>query len=273
MTTNDHTSPPAIEKLHSSHSTFSQNFFDVETVDELKREVKGILNNIGFSDCTFTWVPTTRSTSVGIFQTMPSEMYAEYIKLGYNKHDMLIQHSRRKTTPVYITEVYDVATRPRFYSPALDVNRKCYEYVADLGYLDFYNIPMKTVHGQGNVMFSITTHSLPPEKFSKLVDTHKATLHLLVQIIDMIWTTKFPNARILKNEDIVYSLGEQTLKIFSTLANGDMSVKQVADQCNVSLSTANYHISTVKSALGVSTIYAALRKARNMGLIEYETED
>ncbi len=257
----------------AANKTLSTNhLFDVSSIDELQKEVQRIVNNLDLSDSTFTWLPKRHLSSVGIFQSIPHQVYIDYLKKGYDKHDALIQHCKNRDTPVFITNVYNVAKGHSFHLDALQVNKDNYEYLANFGFLDFYSIPAPSYNGVDKVMLSVTAKDLPPDQFSNLIKKHEKMLRLLVQVIDYLWWSRWPNERTLKSVEQFNQIPPQALRVLETLANGDLTLKQVAEELNMAVSTVNNHISTAKKVLGTKTIYKAIRKAVNLGVIDYKDD-
>ena len=151
-----------------------------------------------------------------------------------------------------------------------DIN--AYEYMANLGWLDFYHVPIPSVNRVDKVMLAVSTKDLPPDKFATLANRHASLLHLLTQVIDYLWWTRWPSERTLKSTAQYDRISEQALLILGSLANNDMTLKQVAELHNIPPSTADNHLKVVKESFGVNTTYAAIRRAVNLGLIDFFDE-
>ncbi len=254
----------------TASKTLSHNhLFDASSIEELQKEVQRILNNYDISDCAFACLPKKRLNVIGVFQTIPHEVYIDYVKKGYGENDILVQHCRKRDTPVFMADIYKVTTEPNFHADSLAINRAAYEYIADFGYLDCYNIPLYSMNDVDKVMISVTTKDMQPDKFGKVVTRHHDLIKFILQVIDYLWWTRFPNARVLKSVEHFESISPQTLHVFQKLVDSDKSVKQVADELNLALSTVNHHISVMKRALGTKTAYSTYRKAVNLGLIDF----
>ena len=59
------------------------------------------------------------------------------------------------------------------------------------------------------------------------------------------------------------------MKVLSAFANNDMTISQLSDTLCVSSVTVHHHMNTARKALGARTNAGMIKKAMQLGLIEY----
>jgi len=240
-------------------------------VGEFKHKILAIIQGFGFSDFAFMRMHCGDIDSK-LLVTGPEEMLSAYFDQNFMKYDMILPYTEQSLEPIFLSEIREYAAKSPFENETTRAMRSIYELNKSYGFYDYYNIPIKALNGEGNVLFSVTIRGYGPTEIKRAVDESKVALLLLCEAIDFVVTQKFSNdligERVATLTDI--SINPRPLRVLQALANNDFNIMQVAEHLNISAVTANKHLETARKALGVRTNYAAIKKAVLNGLIQYD---
>jgi len=242
-----------------------------KNVDEFRRKIHAIVQSFGFSDFSFVRMHCGDIDSK-LLVTGPSEMLSAYFDQNFMKYDMILPYTEQSLEPIYLSDIREYANNSPFETEITRGMKSIYELNKSYGFYDYYNIPIKALNGEGNVLFSVTIRGYSPTEIKRAVDESKIALLLLCEAIDFVVTHKFSDDligdRMATPEGI--TINPRPLRVLQALANNDFNIMQVADHLNISAVTANKHLETARKALAVRTNYAAIKKAILNGLISYD---
>lgn len=273
------TLPPSLKAAFADKTEhFSEHEFgyyadlsSANNVGEFKSKILTIVQGFGFSDFSFMRMHCGDIDSK-LLVTGPEEMLSAYFDQNFMKYDMILPYTEQSLEPIFLSEIREYAAKSPFENETTRVMRSIYELNKSYGFYDYYNIPIKALNGEGNVLFSVTIRGYSPTEIKRAVDESKIALLLLCEAIDFVVTQKFANdligERVAAPIDVV--INPRPLRVLQALANNDFNIMQVAEHLNISAVTANKHLETARKALGVRTNYAAIKKAVLNGLINYE---
>ena len=204
--------------------------------------------------------------------TGPKEMLSAYFDQNFMKYDMILPYTEQSIEPIFLSEIREYAAKSPFENETTRGMKAIYELNKSYGFYDYYNIPIKALNGEGNVLFSVTIRGYGPTEIKRAVEESKVALLLLCEAIDFVVTHKFSDdligERVATSEGI--TINPRPLRVLQALANNDFNIMQVAEHLNISAVTANKHLETARKVLAVRTNYAAIKKAVLNGLINYE---
>lgn len=242
-----------------------------KNVGEFKNKIHTIIQGFGFSDFSFVRMHCGDIDS-RLLVTGPEEMLTAYFDQNFMKYDMILPYIEQSVEPIFLSEIRDYAAKSPFQNETTRGMKAIYELNKSYGFYDYYNIPIKALNGEGNVLFSVTIRGYGPTEIKRAVEESKVALLLLCEAIDFVVTQKFSDdligERVATPEDI--AINPRPLRVLQALANNDFNIMQVADHLNISAVTANKHLETARKALAVRTNYAAIKKGILIGLISYE---
>jgi DNA-binding CsgD family transcriptional regulator len=238
---------------------------------EFKNKIHTIVQSFGFSDFSFVRMHCGDIDSK-LLVTGPDEMLSAYFDQNFMKYDMILPYTEQGLEPIFLSKIREYVSNSPFETETTRVMKSIYELNKSYGFYDYYNIPIKALNGEGNVLFSVTIGGYSPTEIKRAVDESKVALLLLCEAIDFVVTHKFSDdligERVATPEGI--AINPRPLRVLQALANNDFNIMQVAEHLNISAVTANKHLETARKALGVRTNYAAIKKGILNGLINYE---
>ncbi|MEJ2444606.1 MAG: autoinducer binding domain-containing protein [Exilibacterium sp.] len=241
----------------------------VKTVEELKRRLLKVVNQLGFSDFFFT-VLNKRKT--GILTTFPTEIYRKYLTGDLSKSDLIMQHAGKSDSPVYLSTVAAYVSSSPLQNEVFVQNKKLREGLRSFGFHDTYNIPQNSPLDGKHAIFIVADKGASQERFRHKVERCKSLLYLVSEAISMIGTASFPNFFFGNGTGEKVALNQKPMRLLNTLAKENVTLKQAAVKLCISLDTANKHIAAAKTALGANTQASAIFRAVQEGLIQIDDE-
>lgn len=245
-----------------------------KNIADLKRRIMAIVQRLGFSDFAFV-----RMEAIEVelcpddsekLLTHPKEQMDDYSNENFFEFDMQIAYAKENVTPIFMSQIYGYAYKAPFQTELLRRNQEIYTINKKYGYLDCYCIPIEACDGRGNVLLGVSQKNLDPIEFQAKIIPCKLKLKYLCESIDHICTHKFPEYYVDQNEAAITNIRPRALEVLDTLANLDVSIKQVADRLEISIDTVNQHLAVARKALGVKTTIGAIRTAVLDGLIIFK---
>lgn len=235
---------------------------------DLKKRILKLVRRLGFSDYGFIHIENSSETG-GLLLTNPSAQLKSYYDGGFHEHDLMMSYVNSNTSPIFLSQVYDFVTDAEYDVELFARNREIYRLNQSYGYFDYYTIPMLSCNDNGKVLFTITQKNLNSIEFQTKITPFKSTLRLLAEVIDHICATKFHDFFV-GQEIPLTNIRSRPLQVLDTLANKDISIKQVADELNISVYTVNQHLAAARKAFAAKTTIGAIRNAVLAGLIDYK---
>ncbi len=273
--TNQHTQMAKTANFTIENSThpeigFYADLSKAENCEELKSLILEKVNHLGFFHFSFVRLSYSNGDP-GLLSTIPKELTQSYYNEALFKHDMLLSYASLNTAPIYRSYIdrHAFLNMP-IRTEASIANENIFQLNKSYGLYDYYCVFSKSHNGLGKAMLSVSIEGMNPIDFHKKVSGSETTLQLLCEAIDYVAIRKFPEYFLSPKEDCNVKINSRPLQVLNTLANSDMTVKQVASALSISIDTVNQHLITAKKALGTHTNIGAIKKAVLMGLIDYK---
>jgi DNA-binding CsgD family transcriptional regulator len=233
--------------------------------EELKENVLNIIKHLGFSDYSVVNLHCIYEPQHQL-SSMPTPLVRSYYENRLYTEDMILQTAINLAGPFLSSTIHDhVETAP--YSS--DMTRKMaaiYELNKSFGYYDCYHIPCKT-HNR-YLLLSVVARGVMPNDYLKLIAETKLSLSLLMDAIVFVLRNRFSKLLPVREEDL--TINPKPLRVLNTLANNDLTIEQVAHKLCISVVTANQHLKTVRTKLGVKSNYASIRRCILTGIIKFD---
>lgn len=259
-------------RLLLNHDNVYEEFCSIlagaQSLNDFGRRVAVIVNELGFSDYVYRRVDSDDYCSA-LVTTVPDELHRVYEEENYYDDDLVIAYAQQNTQPIYSSQVYKYICDAPFETRLTATNRAIEKLNRRCGFFEYYCVPVRACHGNGNVLLSITDKGMSAAEFQLKIVPFQMMFRQLAKAVDYISSTKFSEFVLGVRETKLISITPKPLDILSRLANADMTIAQLASQLCISPITAHQHIAGVRKALGVKTNIAAVRKAIKLKLITF----
>jgi DNA-binding CsgD family transcriptional regulator len=233
--------------------------------DELKAKILDIVNRLGFSDYSVVNLDCIHEAQYPL-NSLPAPLVRSYYEKRLYTEDMIIQRAIDNTDPFLSSLIHEHVDSAPYNS---DMTRKMaaiYELNKSFGYYDCYHIPYRTPNCY--FLLSVVGRGVSPVDFQNLIKESKQSLHLLTDAIVFMLSNRFSKLLPTRAEDL--TINPKPLRVLNTLANNDLTIEQVAKKLSISVVTANQHLKTVRTKLGVRSNYASIRRCILTGIIKYD---
>lgn len=236
-----------------------------EFIQKVSRRVR----SFGISDWSFVRMQQMRQPELSLWTT-PAKIPQYYADEEIWQHDLMLQYAVDNTRPIYQSVIDTYIDTAPFETITIKKNRQIQAFVKSIGFLDYYNVPMRSANGNGNVLLSVTTQFMDAIDFRRCVEKVKIKLEALCRAIDSVGMSRFPESFLDSGESTDIHMAAKPLRLLRLIGNEDLTLTQAAEKMNVSLKTANKHIATARSVLGARTTQGAVVKAWKLGLLGEE---
>ena len=269
------TAPPPDNELSLSEEIQGLHYYwdmaGAKDVEELNAKVEKILNELGFSDFTYSRLGA-EVVGDGSGQLLYSEgampeIVNEYQLQQLYTHDYVLKHLNFKSTPIYLSSVEEQISGLSFDNEEFRRNYEVYRLCNYFNLKDVYDIPLNSVDGEGRVVLAVSIKGVSKAVFSQHVEQKKKELYLLAKAVDYIGVRKFPDYFIGATEEPAVVVSPRPLQLLQVMAKENLLLKDAASRLCIGLDTANKHMAAVKRALGASTPASAVYRAIKEGLI------
>jgi DNA-binding CsgD family transcriptional regulator len=233
--------------------------------DELKAKVLDIVNRLGFSDYSVVNLDCIHEAQYPL-NSLPTPLIRSYYEKRLYTEDMILQRAIDNTDPFLSSLIHEHVDSAPYNS---DMTRKMtaiYELNKSFGYYDCYHVPYKTQNI--NLLLSVVARGVSPVDFQNLIKESKQSLLLLTDAIVFMLSNRFSKLLPIRAEDL--TINPKPLRVLNTLANSDLTIEQVAQKLCISVVTANQHLKTVRTKLGVRSNYASIRRCILTGIIKFD---
>lgn len=242
-----------------------------KNLDDFKVRLLSAVEQVGFDEYAFAPVGVE---GAGCLFSGPAEICEHYRRRGYRQYDLVQRHAETRTSPIYQSTIADYVANSPLYLESNDKYLELCEMLAGFGLLDTYHIPLVTPMGI-NCLFSVTRKNTGTPQLTELVESDKALLHLLADIVVNLATSRYANfffgAKAFSRRS--HHITPKQLQLLQKLAKDNVTLQGAADALFISLDTANKHIAGVKAALGARTQATAVYRAIVAGLIELDNSE
>jgi DNA-binding CsgD family transcriptional regulator len=233
--------------------------------DELKAKILDIVNRMGFSDYSVVNLDCIYQPQQQLSSQPPPLLKLYYERRLYTE-DMILQRAINNTDPFLSSLIHEHVESAPYSS---DMTRKMaaiYELNKSFGYYDCYHIPYKTDNSY--LLLSVVSRGVSPVDFRNLIKESKQSLQLLTDAVVFMLSNRFSKLLPTRAEDL--TINPKPLRVLNALANNDLTIEQVAQKLCISVVTANQHLKTVRTKLGVRSNYASIRRCILTGIIKFD---
>jgi DNA-binding CsgD family transcriptional regulator len=238
---------------------------DSRNEEELKTKILDVVNGLGFSDYSVVNLDCIYEPQYQL-NSLPTPLVRSYYEKRLYTEDMILQRAINLAEPFLSSTIHDhVETAPY----TCDMTRKMaaiYELNKSFGYYDCYHVPCKTHNSY--LLLSVVARGICPNDFIRLVNETKQSISLLTEAVVSTLTNRFSKLLPTRAEDL--TINPKPLRVLNTLANNDLTIEQVAQKLCISVVTANQHLKTVRTKLGVRSNYASIRRCILTGIIKFD---
>jgi len=235
-------------------------------VTALKQCCQNEIEKLGFSGYTFMQqVSGPKSDVETHLITTPAEFQTVYIGEGIFEHDQTLAYAAVNTKPIFQTTINAELAAVRIKTETILKNEFVQNYLHTKGYHEYYNVPFIASTQEGNALFSITAHNTRPEEFRRRTDNVKPHLHVIARAVDYVGTSKFGDLFLGRKEKA--KLCPRPLELLTLLATEDLQLKAAFERMGITRSSGDAHVLAIKEAFGVDTLWAAVFKAAQQGLL------
>jgi DNA-binding CsgD family transcriptional regulator len=243
---------------------FSAKLSAVANEGELKNCIQDAIIELGFSDFSIVNIDLISTPQLQL-DTMPKPMIKSYYDKQFYTDDLTVARAKNNSSPFFASLLYDWIDSAPFENEQTQKMTAIYDLYKSYGYYESYHIPFKAVNG--SFLLTIVSRGMLPNDFCKLINDFRQSLNLLADAIVLELTNRFSKLLPSLNEDL--AINEKPLRVLRRLANSDHTIEQVASELCISTVTANQHLKTVRTKLGVRSNYAAIRRCVKLGLIKF----
>lgn len=237
------------------------------SITDFMARIHRLINGLGFSD--FSCARLNSSSDPDAHLVSTSHIISDYYREeSVWCNDFMLQHAACSLEPMFQTDIDRFVLGAPVVTDSILSNLGARRIRMDLGYSDYYGLPIPAANGNGNVLMSITSTGMRPEAFRERVAQVKNSLRVITEAIDYVGTKRFPQFFLSQNEDNSILVNPKPLRLLLEIASGNLSLKDAARKLCISESTANQHIAAAKKALGATTTASAVYKAIQCGLID-----
>jgi DNA-binding CsgD family transcriptional regulator len=233
--------------------------------DELKTKILDIVTRLGFSDFSVVNLDCIYEPQYQL-NSLPTPLTHSYYEKRLYTEDMILQRAVDNSDPFLSSLIHEHVESAPYNS---DMTRKMaaiYDLNKSFGYYDCYHVPYKT--HDSYLLLSVVARGVGPIEFKALAKQTRQSLHLLTDAIIFVLDSRFSELLPVRYRDSV--INPKPLRVLNTLANNDLTIEQVAQKLCISVVTANQHLKTVRTKLGVKSNYASIRRCILTGIIKYD---
>lgn len=247
---------------------FYQDLSRAKSIEDFKQRISTKLESLGFSDFAYARLDANGGTTGGL-STTREDMLRTYQSEAFYEYDLVMQHSRKKSTPIFTSTIENYIADAPFHNELFDRNaeiirmNKCYHFY------DSYTIPFSTLDNN-RAAFSVLAQGVERIKFQESIRTYSDELDSMAQIVDYIAISRFPEFFGQPLTSPAPRIPPKPLILLNILAKNNLTLSDAAKSMSISIHTANKHAATFKRLTGANTLAAAVYIAVLEGLIHLE---
>lgn len=228
-------------------------------INDFKRRVLMLVNNLGFSDFLFTHLDTSYELH-GKVTSLPADLLDTYYSESFYRHDLLWKYLEQNDAPIFQSVLNTYVRAAPIKISQITSNQALADLTESYGYADYYILPAKSQLG-GRSALAIHSAKVSPRAFQDRVATCQPNLELLCCAVDYICAIRFAQAVTKLGRNTAIGLSARPVELLKHLAVNDCTLGQAAQRMGITVKTAAVHINTVRKAFGVSTSPAAVLQA------------
>lgn len=242
-------------------------FSDVRTLDSFKQIILDAVTQLGLTDYWYLPLHLT-GKNMGQVTSLPAAFFDTYRGTGLYRHDLLLSYANENPRPVYFSTLHDFFQQAPVECGWIRGMREIAALHAAYGFYDYYCVFVRGEGTAGKGMLAVSHRDLAGSDFRQALHGKEARVQVLAGIIGSSGRQSFADL-FLGRQLPCPSLNPQPLKVLSAFANNDMTISQLSDTLCVSSVTVHHHMNTARKALGARTNTGMIKKAIQLGLIEY----
>lgn len=236
-------------------------------VTDFLARIHRMIRGLGFSDFSFTRMNTRSDPDAHLVST-PRVMSDYYRDESVWRNDFMLQHAARSLEPVFQADIDEFLLDSPVVTDSILSNLGGRRIRFDLGYEEYFGMPIPAANGNGNILMAVTSTDMSPQDFRARIVRAQSSLRMVADAIDYVGIKRFSSYFLGQNEDNSVLVHPKPLRLLLTIASENLSLKDAARKLCISESTANQHIAAAKKALGATTTASAVYKAIQCGLID-----
>lgn len=257
-------SPACTPQMASPYPEFAT----VRDLDSFKNMILQAVTQLGLTDYWFLPLHQT-GKDMGQVASLPAAFFAAYREARLHHHDLLLTYANEHhPRPVYYSTLHDYLQQAPVECGWIRGMREISALHAAYGFYDYYCVFVRGEGSGGRGMLAVTHSNLTGPDFRERMQGKEARVQVLAGVIGAVGRQTFPGV-FLGRQAVLPVITPQPLKVLAALANNDMTITQLADKLCLSPVTAHRHITAARKALGARTNVGAIKKAMQLGLIEY----
>jgi hypothetical protein len=239
-----------------------------KNVDDFMARILRMIQGVGFSDFSFSRMNSPSDPDAHLVST-PRVMSDYYREEAVWSNDLMLQHAVHSLEPIFQADIDEFLLGSPVVSDSVLSNLGARRIRLDLGYEEYFGMPISSANGNGNILMAITSTGMSSQDFRIRIARMQASLRMITDAIDYVGTKRFPSFFLGPNESDTILVHPKPLRLLLAIASENLSLKDAARKLCISESTANQHIAAAKKALGATTTASAVYKAIQCGLIDY----
>ena len=260
----EHDTKPSAISL-DEHASYRTELSSASNQHALKNTLHAIVKRLGFSDYSVMNLHCTAEPQYQL-SSLPAAMLDAYFEQRLFTDDMVLQRALNRPEPFFSSLVYDHVHRAPYRCKMTQTMAAIDALNCSFGYFESYHIPYKT-HNR-YLMLSLVAKGVSPLDCKRLVNAAKQRLDALMDAIAFVLRADFTDMLPVRYQGL--PMTPKPLLVLNTLANNDMTIEQVAEKLGISVVTANQHLKTMRTKLGVKSNYACIRYCIAAGLITFD---
>lgn len=260
------------DELRTGYGYYAQ-LAETKDIWEFRVQILELFNTMGFTDFSFVRLDATEDIDNLLLNTIPKVIPDSYYENCFFLHDVMLSYAQENDAPIFRSSLEELIWDLPFKNETTETMSGVYKLCSQYGYFDFYNIPAPSKDGKGRTMLTLAARGATPFDLKENVNKYRRDITLLHDAIDDISLVKYPEyIGIGAKKDSDVSISNRQLALLSALANEDQNIKTLSKSLCLSESTANQYLGLIRNRYGVTSNYAAIKKALLAGHIYYSMD-
>ena len=243
---------------------------DNGSFESFTKEVESILlKDYGVKDWSLSNLELPRIESTANYiGTVNRDFVEEYTAEKLFNGDMIAQHVSVSDIPIYQSDIEACIDNLNILTNDLTTQKKIIKRNKSIGYLDTFNIPIRSSINGNRFLLSLTSLGGHPKQFKKWTSGRVDSLKILALAVIDCGIKRYPDTFVDNVEKHKSIANSQPMKLLKLLAQGDYKIGEAAEKFGISESTATKHLKTAREVLGVKTNLKAFEVAQELGYVK-----
>lgn len=238
---------------------------------DLYLKILTILKSLGFDNFSFIRLKNDEISTTYYINTNP---YIKDVYDGENlwPYDLSLKGAcDKEARSTYQTTINGFINCAPYESELVLKNRLIQKTIDKAGYKEYFNMPMRSCNGDGNVMLSVTIRLSDASRIRENAAKNWIQLHSLCRVIDYVIVTKHGGWFEAPTESGVRNI-EGPLRLLNYMLEKDCGVKEAAQQLDtekpISAYAASRWLATLRQTLGATSNTSLVYRALTLGLLQ-----